>query len=363
MYLSKKILLGVLVYGVLAVQTPASSFFKNFDVKSAIVNYDINGIGKIAENNYLAIQGQASLSFDEWGIRDVYKEKYTETTIGAVKSVRTTSTLKSQDHGVESYVDFEKKKIDKNRNLIILDAIKKGKDLYTQRLKKMQSKGTNIGMDTILGYSCDIWLYKNKKICLYKGIPLKEEFTISGIDIKKVAISIDIDQNISDDVFALPDFKEKRQKGFLMAEDKDTHAQNIQTIKQVIQDEVSNTVEVSSDNIELESGIKVKDDIFKTQKEFLPKLLLEMQESRVCLENANSTKQANECVAKLIEIETKIQGKEDNNRTIKSWTESSREEILSRIESSIMEMKGYMPCVKRSKNLDEISACIENKDE
>ncbi len=353
----------MLAYGVFVLQATASNLFKNFDVQSATINYEINGIGKIAENNHLVIQGQASLFFDKWGLRNIYKEKYTETTIGAVKSVRTISTLKSQDHGIESFVDFKKKKIEKNRNLIILDAIKKGVDLYAQRLKKMQTKGTNIDTDTILGYTCDVWLYKNKKICLYKGIPLKEEFTISGIDVKKVAISIDIDQNISDDVFTLPDFKEKRQKGFLMAEDKDTHVQNIQTIKDVVRDEVSNTAEVISDNIVLQSGSRLKNDIFKIQKEFLPQLLVEMQESRVCLENANSTDEANDCVAKLIEIETKVRGKEDNNRTIKSWTESSREEILSRLENGIMEMKRYMPCVKRSKNLDEISACIESKEE
>jgi len=340
----------------------ANSLFKSYDVRSAVINYEINGSGTISGGNYLDIHGKATLIFDEWGVLKLYKEKYIETTTGAIKDTNVVRKFYMEDSGVVSQVDFKNKKIEKSKNLIIEKSISNGENLYQKMLKEMNLQGSNIDIATILGYQCDVWLYRGKKRYLYKGVPLKEESTISGIAVTKVATSIEFDNNISKEIFVLPDFKEDEQKGFLMEEDRDTHAKNIQKVKEIVQDEISNTVEVNADNIELNSGIEHTEDIFHKQKLYLPKLLREMQESRVCLENAEDRIAANACMSKLLEIEEKMNGEKSKDRVITLWTNIAKEKTIDELEESIMDMQRRMPCIRSSQNIDDLSECMRSAD-
>jgi len=341
----------------------ASATFKLFDIQKGIINYKIKGKAKVAKDNYLSIDGNSTLVFDGWGIRKLYKEKYVETTEGSVNNSKTIYTLVLEDSGIVNSVDFKNKKINKSINIITQKAVKSGDNLYQKNIEEMSKKGTNIDISTVLDYQCEIWLYGSKKWCIYKGIPLREESVVSGIKVIKEAISIKFDTNFSKDAFVLPSFKETEQKGFLMKEKRDIHSQNIKKIKQVLKDEISNSVEVDVENVELDSGIEITEEIFHEQKSLLPLLLQEIQEARVCLEYANDRVSANSCLVKLIDIEEKISGKSSKNREVVIWTDIAKEEKLDELEFAIMDMKRRMPCIRRSQNFVDLSQCMQDEDE
>jgi len=341
----------------------ANAKFKLFDMQSAIINYQIKGKGKLAKDNYLSIDGNSTLVFDGWGIRKLYKEKYVETTKGSVNSSKTIYTLILKDRDIINSVDFKNKKINKSIDIITQKAIEHEDDLYQKKIKEMNTRGTNIDNSTVLGYQCEIWLYGSKKWCIYRGIPLREEYVVSGIKVIKEAISIKFDTNFSKDVFVLPDFREDKQRGFLMKEKRDTHSQNIKKIKQVVKDEISKSVEVDVENVELDSGIEITEEIFHEQKALLPLLMQEMQEARVCLEYADDRVSANNCLVKFIGIEEKISGKSSKDREVTIWTDIAKEEKLDEFEFSIMDMKRRMPCIRRSQNFVDLSRCMQDEDE
>ncbi|TNF43855.1 MAG: DUF4412 domain-containing protein, partial [Epsilonproteobacteria bacterium] len=62
------------------------------------------------------------------------------------------------------------------------------------------------GVETILGYECEIWESKMMKLWLHKGIILRSEANMMGITHTTEATNIQIDISIPDDALKLPDF-------------------------------------------------------------------------------------------------------------------------------------------------------------
>ena len=86
-----------------------------------------------------------------------------------------------------------------------------------------------------------------------------------------------------------------------------------------------------------------------------------MQEARVCLENAEDRIEANICLDKVSKIKSDINGLEDNGCEVTIWRDSQKDEKLERIENKILKLKQQMPCIRRSRNIDDLSICIEEK--
>lgn len=345
--------------GLLLTYSQAGSLFKSFDVESAIVHYEIEGGDRISGNSYHEIDGKSTLIFAEWGARKLYKEKYTELTTGSVKNTNIIRTLHYEDQGVVYRVDFKNKKIEATEDPIIKAAIASGEDLYKREIEDMKAKGKMMGTSSVLGYRCNRWLYKGKKWCFYKGIPLKVESLVSGVPVTKVATSIDFDNNISEASFILPEFKEGTKKGFIMKEGKETHIQNIQKIDKSVKAEVSDSTIAA----ELKNDEVLTEGMFRKQKDLLPELLSEIQESRVCLENADDLDVANLCLSKLLEVEEKISGEKNRDREIALWTKITKEDTLDELEREILDMKRKMPCIRRSQNFDDLSKCMQESDD
>jgi hypothetical protein len=148
-----------------------------------------------------------------------------------------------------------------------------------------------------------------------------------------------------------------------MKEKKDVHSQNIQKIKQVVKDEISTSIEIDTEDIELDSGIEITEEIFHEQKSLLPLLLQEMQEARVCLEYADDRVSANNCLLKLVEVEEKISGKSSKDQEVTIWTDIAKEKKLDELEFSIMDMKRRMSCIRRSQNFVDLSQCMQDLSE
>ena len=315
----------------------AKPHFKSYDMKSAIIHYEISGSGPVSEKSYLEIKGCSTLLFSDWGKRKLYKEKYSEEFTGAIKSTKTVRTLYLEENGTIYSVDFDKERINKHDDPVIKSAIKEGRDLYASSMRELEAKGKKVGTSVALGYTCDVWKFNGKKRCIYKGIPLKEESTYKGIDLVKVAVKIGYDEEVPNDAFVLPTFTHDDPVGYFLKE------KNVGSVHRI------DDADADADALE----------IFKLQKELLPKLLDEMREARICLENADDRNEANRCIDNMIEIEEALSGEEDKESEILIWTRPAREKVLNELEENIMDMKRRLPCIRRSQNNDDLAKCME----
>ena len=93
MFFHKMVFIFLLMGSSMQLQGKTTSTFKSFGVQSAMVSYEIKGDGNLTENSHLTIKGRSALIFDEWGARKLYKEKYLESTTGAVKNTKTIRTF------------------------------------------------------------------------------------------------------------------------------------------------------------------------------------------------------------------------------------------------------------------------------
>ena len=75
MFHHKKILVLLLVVASFELYGQSICASKGFDIESALINYDINGSGKLSADSQLEISGKSTLVFTEWGARKLYKEK------------------------------------------------------------------------------------------------------------------------------------------------------------------------------------------------------------------------------------------------------------------------------------------------
>ena len=361
MFFHKMVFIFLLIGSSMHLQGKTTSTFKSFDVRSAMVSYEIKGDGNLTENSHLTINGRSALIFDEWGARKLYKEKYLESTTGAVKNTKTIRTFYVEDHGKVHKVNFEKQKIETSEDPVTKIAITSGKNLYQKALEEMLKNGKRVGESTVLGYPCDEWIFKGKKRCYSKGIPLREESTVSGIAVSKTATSIRFDINISNDAFDLPDFRLGDQKGFLMKESKEKLSKKSPVIQKATDDIRPEIEEIpKNEESEIEVSADLTQKMFQEQKDWLPKLLSEMQEARVCLENALKASDANNCLFKLVEIEEKMSGEKSKERLVTRWTELTGQKIMDELEEGILDMKRRMPCIRRSHNFDDLSKCMQD---
>ena len=128
-------------------------------------------------------------------------------------------------------------------------------------------------------------------------------------------------------------------------------------------EEVFKTDDAEVEEAEIEESADLTIDMFQKQKELLPKLLSEMQEARVCLENADDKNEANLCLSKLIDIEEKISGEKSKERDITLWVDTTKEQTMDDLEEGILYMKRRMPCIRRSQNFDDLSKCMRDSDQ
>jgi len=297
--------------------------YKVYNVEKAEIHYDISGDTEVTQNTHINIIGSASLVFVNWGVKRIYKENYTKTSTGTIENMQDIQNITFDDYGVIYNVNFDKNIIEKREDPIIKQDIKDKKNVSSKSTENWEKVGTS----NILGYKCQEFQHKKTKKCIYKGIVLKEEVNLDNMLVIKEASSISFDENITDEYFELPTFKKSISKGFLF------------------------------DKIEILHQDKT--DIFKKQKKFLPKLLREMQEARVCLENAEDINEANICLDNVIKIKSKINGIEDNGCEVSSWRKKQKEEKLDTLDAKILKLKQEMPCIRRSRNIDDLVECMK----
>ena len=359
----------VIVSAVAALEADGS-FFRLYGVRSAIIQYEIGGESKIAKGSVLKVEGKASLVFSDWGARQLEKEKTAKISSGAIRNIQTFHLFRLRDGSTVYRADFDNHRMQKREDLLFREAITTGRNLYREKMRKLEKEGENRGKSIVADLSCDEWLFEGKKICYYKGIPLKEEYEFQGIPVIKRAVNVELDKNISGDEFSLPDFVLNEKGGYLLRRKKIPASQSPEVGKQMIENSTVSSLNAPLPSELLDEGSgpeteavdrRMSEALFEKQKSLLQELFEEMKEARVCLESAEVKEEADACMKKLWDTKEKLSGKRMHGEEISSWTKREKETMLSELEMGIMELKRKMPCIHRSQNINDLSICMMNE--
>lgn len=174
--------------------------FKRYEFKSGKVVYQSNG----------SITGTEILYFDNYGMLEVKNTKATLEMMG-IKQVTDTKVI--MDSKWIYTIDKNSGEANKMKNPLN-SMFPEGGDLEKVGEEIMINMGgKKIGSETLLGKKCEIWEIEKlmSKIWVWKSIPLKSEIKMMGMNITQIAISVEVDINISADKFKIPEgveFKE-----------------------------------------------------------------------------------------------------------------------------------------------------------
>ncbi len=177
-----------------ALSTDNKEFIKRYPCKSGIIEYQLSG----------ASVGTLIIYFDDWGMKEVQYEK----SISKMMDVETELNT-AQFYLYDSWftVDFVTKRAQKKRNKLFDEL--KGKSSFDEILKHKENQiveagGKKNGQEKIIDRLCDIWQINSDKTWLWKGIPLKTESDIMGIQTISKAVRVIENAEIDSAKFSVP---------------------------------------------------------------------------------------------------------------------------------------------------------------
>ncbi len=334
----------------LSAQTSA----KKYNLRSAVIVYNISGGGELTQDINLTIEGKAELRFKDWGEIELFEEEIEEVTSGSLNDIETISRCVKQQKGKRSDVDFETEKI-------LERSMPKGnlvKDITEGLVKE--------GQEIIAGKTCDMWRGKGVRKCIYKGIPLLFENSILGMHCQREAVSIKENIKVTADECTIPNFpvqkfalfktniktkSKKAPKGFSKV--------LMDISKEIYKQLNDNNLTQADISLEQKKGWmdKLGQNVFDKQKILLPEMLLTMQKARECLARAKDWIDANECLEEVANL--KSQFTKDKESNIESWREEDQDHILNELDENIALLKSRMPCIRSAKNITDLSACMK----
>lgn len=171
-----------------------SSYDKRYKIKSAMVEYALSG----------SQTGTETLYFDDWGKREA---RYTQTQISMMGFTQKTNRLGLLEGDWMTNIDLDKKTGTKMKNpMMDAASARYNKDLAAageDMLKKMGGK--KIGTETIAGKLCDVWEVADlgSKTWVWKGVPLKTQARMMGMEITTVATKVQ-EGGVPQDKFKVP---------------------------------------------------------------------------------------------------------------------------------------------------------------
>ena len=329
---------------------------KKFDVETGIVVFDIKGFGQLTEDVNISIKGEGSLRFRNWGTDAMIEEDYVEITKGVLKNIHKVKRCEKFENKQRFDVDFGSEKI-------LERPMPKGnfKDYYFKGMIKT-------GQSSIAGYTCDVWEGEGRKKCLYKGIPLLEENYLLGVYYQKKAREVKLNIKTDPSQCTLPDFPIERFAFFKT----NIKTKSIKLPKELskvivsISKEMYNTLKthhISEDEMsEAQKKLildKLGQNIFKTQKVFLPKFLKVLKEARICLQQVDDVNHANACILEVINMKKQIT--EDVSNEIDSWDEKNKKKTMDHFDDMISLLESKMKCIRASQNMHDLSNCMKLK--
>lgn len=167
---------------------------KRYPIKSGIVKYEYFGDLRM---------GSETVYFDRWGMRQA---SYTDSEMGGMTERRLvlidgewTYNINFQTMaGTKGETPFYKSMTEGSVS----------KD-WTNELDAVmeQSGGELVGTEVLDGRKCNLWRIKhmNMNVWMWKGLPMKSETRMAGSLITRIATDVQVDVEIPDDKFQVPD--------------------------------------------------------------------------------------------------------------------------------------------------------------
>ena len=326
----------------------------HFDIEQGYVQYEILGGAQLTDETNLNIQGTSKLRFKEWGEVMQEEDDGIVVTKGAINFLQKVKRLEKHIGDKVITVDYD--------NEQLLERKKSGH--YSSEEK--ETKGLlRRGQDVVAGVLCTVWVGPSIKKCIYKGVVLKQESNVLGVSYEKKAIRVIFDANATNEQCVMPDYPLQTFSLFTdnIKTKKQTESQNVcKVFKDVV-----NEVEESDKSFEPEKIIdhkrrerfvnKIAEGIFKKQKEILPKLTLAMKKSRECLHLSEDLFERSQCINNYSFQKTALGFQEKDYMVFSE--ERDKDKLLDAVEDAIIDLQPRIPCVERSKNFIDISACMK----
>ncbi len=173
-----------------------------YDVKSAIVEYQIAGSGEVMGEK-ASLSGTSKLYFKNFGDLELSEEKI----------VQSSNADEEEEHNITKIVGTKMYNVDFNEKVIYQQEMVQDEENPLLNLKNsdtLTSMGAKkIGSEAILGYKCDIWQLGEDKIWIYNSVPLKFVSKSLGlVQIQEAKLAV-FNVDIKDDKFKLPPFPVK----------------------------------------------------------------------------------------------------------------------------------------------------------
>jgi hypothetical protein len=286
-------------------------------------------------------------------------------------------------------VDFKKKIINRMENTAAAMAAAFGGGKNLQETGKSMMKkmgGKKIGTEKILGYTCDLWDLMGVKQCMYKGIALKIETNMMGMRNVEVATKAEFDIALSEKSFKLPDFPvyeydiDKLMEGNkpilldkskLVEMDKQANVQASVDAKkgaEAMKGMAAGMAALAKTGYDMKSDKEMTPEQEKIMQDAMMKAMggeakivedmkreilkdansEAMQFAKECFGNANTLKEANNCVDKGNE---KFHEDEEH---YSSWTVKDKQEMID----EIAQFEKSIPCIKAAHTMQAIKQCI-----
>ena len=173
-----------------------------YDVKSAIVEYQIAGSGEVMGEK-ASLSGTSKLYFKNFGDLELSEEKI----------VQSSNADEEEEHNITKIVGTKMYNVDFNEKVIYQQEMVQDEENPLLNLKNsdtLTSMGAKkVGSEAILGYKCDIWQLGEDKIWIYNSVPLKFVSKSLGlVQIQEAKLAV-FNVDIKDDKFKLPPFPVK----------------------------------------------------------------------------------------------------------------------------------------------------------
>lgn len=324
-----------------------------FEVESGMVLYEITGGAQLTPETNLTIKGNAKLRFKEWGEVRLEEESGVVLTTGAIKHKQHVKRLEKHTKDTVITADYENEQL-----------LERKKSLSDMSVYDETASLIKKGQEKVAGVLCDVWEGHGVKKCIYKNIVLKLESHILDVSYVREATKVVFDINTSSEKCEVPDYP--IQEFALFRDDIQTkNAYRAENFCKILKDatfdvdeqNVSDSSRDLTDKERIEFINHIAKDIYKRQKELLPELLQSLKETRACLQTGEDPFTANQCIEHFSQMKEQLGTKEDDYIIL--WDEKRKNILLDKIEDDLIYLQSRMPCVNRSQNITDLSACMK----
>jgi len=318
----------------------AKSDINKLAIEQGSIVYEVSGSTQFSPEINLSIEGEIILHFKEWGNTKVEEENGLLFMDGTFEYRQKVNNFIKYSGDKMITVDYD------NQQLII------GK----RTSEKLQDNATEnldmVGKKMIAGFECEVWKGASVEKCIYKGLVLSIESRVYNTHYLKVATSVVLDENMTDEDFTLPDYP-VHKIGLLNKYQKNKKLQKSNCFTKAVKKEHS--YEDNKTNFLIHLG----EDIFNQQKKLLPKLLLLMKKTRESLQSVENPFEDTDCLERFSEM-NRYNGSDKEEYTL-LWDEENTQTLLNRLEDDLLSLQSKIPCVKRAKNILDLSLCMKDK--